>query len=52
MLEEGAMMGRQQEPEQLFYNFRLETHVPQGHLLRDIDAVLDLSAMRRALAPY
>ena len=46
------MMGRQDEPERLFYKFRLDRHVPADHLLRRIDAVLDLSAIRRSLAPY
>jgi hypothetical protein len=41
------MMGRQQkQPEQLFYTFQLERHVPSGHLLRQIDAILDLSIVR------
>jgi transposase len=46
------MMGRQDEPEQLFYQFRFDRYVSSDHLLRRIDAVLDLSTMRRALAPY
>ena len=46
------MMGRQNEPERLFYRFSLERHVPADHLLRQIDAVLDLSTLRRRLAPY
>jgi transposase len=46
------MMGRQNEPAQLFYKFSLDRHVPADHLLRQIDAVLDLSAIRLALAPY
>jgi transposase len=46
------MMGRQGEPEQLFYAFRLESHVPADHLLRGIDAVLDLGTLRISLAPY
>lgn len=46
------MMGRQEEPERLFYRFNLERHVPADHLLRQIDAVLDLSAVRQTLAPY
>jgi transposase len=46
------MMGRQDEPEQLFYKFRLERHIPADHLLRRIDAVLDLGTIRRSLAPY
>ena len=47
------MMGRQQpQPEQIFYEFQLERHVPVDHILRHIDAVLDLGAIRRALEPY
>src|SRR5271163_3518532 len=46
------MMGRQDEPAQLFYKFSLDRHVPAGHLLRQIDAVLDLRSLRRTLAPY
>jgi transposase len=45
-------MGRQEEPAQLFYKFSLDRHVPADHLLRQIDAVLDLSTIRRRLAPY
>ena len=37
------MMGRQQQqPDQLFYTFQLERHVPSDHLLRRIDVILDL----------
>jgi hypothetical protein len=46
------MMGRQDEPARLFYRFNLDRHVPADHVLRRIDAVLDLSAIRSALAPY
>jgi Ribulose-phosphate 3 epimerase family/Transposase domain (DUF772) len=46
------MMGRQDEPEQLFYAFRLESRVPRNHLLRGIDAVLDFGAIRKSLQPY
>ena len=38
--------------EQLFYEFRLDDWVPADHLLRKIDAVLDLSSLRHALAPF
>jgi hypothetical protein len=31
------MMGTQAAPEQLFYDFCLEDHVPDDHLLRRID---------------
>lgn len=47
------MMGQQgASQEQLFYAFNLESHVPADHLLRRIDSVLDLSDLRRHLAPY
>jgi transposase len=47
------MMGQQStSQEQLFYAFNLESHVPADHLLRRIDSVLDLSDLRRHLAPY
>src|SRR5262249_51803344 len=36
----------------LFYEFRLDDCVPVDHLLRKIDAVLDLSGLRRELAPF
>jgi transposase len=47
------MMGRlddRQEP--LFYDFCLDDHVPQDHLLRRIAKVLDLRDVRQKLAPY
>ena len=46
------MMGRQVERAQLFYEFSLERHVPDGHLLRRLDAALDLSWLRAELAPF
>jgi transposase len=36
----------------LFYEFALEDVVPRDHLLRRIDAALDLSWLRAELAPY
>jgi len=47
------MMG-QLPPDQnaLFYDFFLETYVPQDHLLRQIDPFLDLSDLREHLASY
>jgi len=45
----GAPVGRQ---ERLFYAFDLEEMVPADHLLRRIDAVLDLSWLRGELAPH
>jgi transposase len=36
----------------LFYAFDLDAVVPRGHLLRKVDAVLDLDWLRAELAPY
>lgn len=47
------MMGpRQVEQGALFYNFSLDAHVPADHLLRSIDRFVDLSEVRRELAPF
>ena len=47
------MMGSNDEPQdELFYAFNLDDVVPQDHLLRDIDRVLDLSGLGEHLAPY
>ena len=43
------MMGTQAAPEQLFYDFCLEDHVPDDHLLRRIDRFIDLSDVRQKL---
>lgn len=43
------MMGLQTVGESLFYEFRLEAHVPADHSLRKIDALLDLSELRASL---
>jgi transposase len=45
----GAPVGRQ---ERLFYEFDLDEMVPADHLLRRLDAVLDLSWLRAELAPH
>ena len=45
----GARVGSE---DRLFYEFCLEDVVPADHLLRKIDAVLDLSWLRSELAPY
>ena len=37
---------------QLFYQFNLDEVVPPDHMLRRIDAVLDLSGLRAELAPF
>jgi transposase len=47
------MMGHRTVPQDaLFYRFSLEDHVPADHLLRLIDRFIDLSSIRRHLAPY
>jgi transposase len=47
------MMGpRQVEQGALFYDFSLDAHVPCDHLLRSIDRFVDLSEVRRELAPF
>jgi transposase len=47
------MMGpRQIEQAALFYEFSLDRHVPGNHLLRSIDRFVDLSEVRRQLAPF
>jgi transposase len=46
------MMGTQAAPERLFYDFCLEDHVPEDHLLRRIDRFLDLSDVRQTLRPF
>ncbi len=47
------MMGQQKGgQERLFYSFNLEDHVPQDHLLRGINACLDLSGLRQHLAEH
>ena len=46
------MMGKQDAPEELFYRFRLEDHVPADHLLRALDAVLSFDRARTVLAGH
>jgi len=47
------MMGpRQVAQGALFYEFSIEDHVPDDHLLRQLDRFVDLSDIRRFLAPY
>ena len=47
------MMGRRNQGQrQLFYEFRLDEAVPDDHLARKIDALLDLSWVYAELAPY
>ena len=47
------MMGPIQEAQSaLFYEFSIDDHVPQDHLLRSIDRFVDLSGIRQHLAPF
>jgi transposase len=47
------MMGRSNSGQgQFFYEFNLDDVVPPDHLVRKIDAVLDLGWVHRELAPY
>ena len=46
------MMGSQEAAPQLFYDFRLEDHVPADHMLRGIDRFLDMSSLRAEIAPF
>jgi len=43
---------RRVEQGALFYNFSLDRHVPADHMLRAIDRFVDLSGLRRELAPF
>jgi len=50
---EAVMMGERSGSQgRFFYRFDLEKRVPDDHLLRKIDAVLDLSQLRTQLAPH
>ena len=46
------MMGFQETPARLFYDFRLDEHVPSDHMLRGIDRHLDLADLRQSLRPF
>ncbi len=47
------MMGeRAIRQEAFFYGFDLDDHVPADHLLRSIDRFVELTGIRRELAPY
>jgi transposase len=50
---ERSMMGRREDGQgQFFYSFDLDEVVPSDHLVRQIDAVLDLGWVHKELAPY
>lgn len=46
------MGDRQMMQEGLFYEFSIERHVPDDHLLRVIDGFLDLEGIRAQLRPF
>jgi transposase len=47
------MMGRRGDGQgQFFYSFDLDEVVPPDHVVRQIDAILDLSWVHKELAPY
>src|SRR5215472_3577630 len=47
------MMGeRQVQQDALFYEFSLERHVPEKHLLRAIDRFVELDGLWRELEPF
>ena len=47
------MMGEHSgSQDRLFYSFNLDEHVPAEHLLRGIDRFLDLTDLRKHLAPF
>jgi transposase len=47
------MMGRlDTDQEQFFYEYRLDDLVPSDHLVRKLDAVLDLGDLRAELTPF
>jgi transposase len=47
------MLGPRQEAQAaLFYEFSLEDHFPQNHLLRSIGRFVDLSGIRQYLAEF
>ena len=47
------MMGDPPPPQgQFFYAFNLDEKIPQDHLLRQIDGVIDLRPLREHLAPF
>lgn len=47
------MLGPKQEAQgALFYEFSIDDHVPQDHLLRSIDRFVDLSCIRPHLAEF
>ena len=46
------MMGVQETPARLFYDFCLDEHVPSDHMVRGINCHLDLADLRQSLKPF
>ena len=46
------MLGFQKAHARLFYEFDLETHIPENHLVRGIDRFLDLRELRADLRGF
>ena len=46
------MMGVQEAPARLIYDFDLDAHVPANHMLRQIDRFLDVDIVRAQLKPF
>src|SRR5437763_11475642 len=46
------MVERRVRQDALFYEFSLEQHVPERHLLRLIDRFVELDGLRQELAPF
>ncbi len=47
------MLGPKQEAQSaLFYDFSIEDHVPNYHILRAFDGVIDLSGVRKHLTEF
>ena len=46
------MMGKQVVAPQLFYDFCIDDHVPDDHLLRRVDRFVDLESVRTELKPF
>lgn len=46
------MLGTQKAHARLFYDFDLETHIPENHLVRGIDRFLDLRELHADLRAF
>lgn len=46
------MMGKRVMAEPVFSTVRINDHLPAGHLLRAVDALLDTAFVRRIMAPH